>query len=172
MEKQKSCAEKSRNGGTFWGKPNRVAIFLVAVLLVDILLGAALLAGGYYYMGGDLFNYYEACQERAVLAESAEKAILNAADTTPIDLGGVKKEAEKVDNKIQTLAEKTDLGEYLAMEDLTTEGREHNKVVMYSIFAMFVVGVLYLLMQLGIVVVFIAKACGKNTNSNQGGAAA
>ena len=153
-------------------KNNWVAILMVAVLLVDILLGAALLAGGYYYLGGDLSTYYEACQERAVLAECAEKAILNAADTTPIDLDRVKKEAEEVDNKIQTLAEKTDLGEYLAMEDLTTEGREHNKVVMYSIFAMFVVGVLYLLMQLGIVVVFIAKSCSKDNNSKQGGAAA
>lgn len=155
-------------------KTNWVAILMVAVLLVDILLGTALLAGGYYYLGGDLSTYYEACQERAVLAEGAEKEILyRGTSTTPIDLGKMEEKAEEINNKVQTLADRTDLGEHLAENDLTAEGRDDNKVVMYSIFAMFVVGVIYLLMQLSIVVVFIAKACGKKkNNSYQGGAAA
>ena len=146
----------------FWGKPNWFAALLVAVLLV----------GGWSYLGGDLSLYYQACQARAVLAESAEKAILNAADTTPIDLSRVKREAEMVDNMIQTLADKTDLGEYLAKEDMTTEGREHNKVVMYSMFAMFAAGGLYLVKQVIQVVVLIKKGRGKKEkHSCQSGAA-
>lgn len=147
----------------FWGKPNWFAALLVAVLLV----------GGWSYLGGDLSFYCMACHERAELAKRAENAILDAAGTTHIDLGMVEAEADKVNHKIQTLADKTDLGEYFATNDLSTEGREVNKGVMYTIFAMFAAGAIYLLMQVIHVVIFIVKACGKrNNNSKQGGAAA
>ena len=162
-DKTTKTGESAKRKKTFWGKPNWVATLLVAVLLVV----------GCCYLGGDLILYHEACQERAVLAESAEKAILYRSGTTPIDLGKVEEKAEEINNKVQTLADKTDLGEYFAANDLSAEGRDVNKVVLYTSFTIFAVGVMYVLMQVIHVVALIAKACGKKKNhSGHGGAAA
>lgn len=162
-EKNIKTGDAAKRKKPFWGKPNWFAALLVAVFLV----------WGWNYLGGDLIFYCQAWNERAVLAERAERAILDAADATPIDLSRVAEDAEKVNDKIQTLADKTDLGEFLAANDLNTEGREANKVVMYIIFTMFAAGVTYLMMQVIHVMVLIGKVRKRNkTNSCQGGAVA
>lgn len=165
MEKTTNTPEATKWGKTkkrFWGKPNLVATLLVVVFMF----------GGWYYLWEDLSLYSEAWYERAVLAENAEQAILYSAGTASIDLDKMEEEAEAINEKIQTLADKTDIGEYFAANDLTAEGRDTNKIVACGIYAIFAAGVIYLMMQVIHVVVFIAKSCSKDDNSKQGGAAA
>lgn len=156
MEQQKNGGASKRKR-TFWGKPNWVATLLVAVLLI----------GGWYYLGDDVSLFAEAYRERAALAEMAEDAVRYSAGTTHIDLEKVKEEARAIEAKVQTLTDKTDIGEYFAANDLTDEGRDTNSMVLWGIFAIFAGGVMYLLTQVIHVMVCIVKACGKKKHNSR-----
>lgn len=101
-------------------KPNWTATILVILILGVI----------YCYFGGDLLAYNQAALDRAELAKQAEQAVLFE---TGLDMSAIEEKKQEINQRIQNLNDSTDLGEYLAENDLTVEGRKTNTTVRIAI---------------------------------------
>ena len=112
--------KKFHIGNPIKRKPNWTATILVILILGVI----------YCYFGGDLMAYNQAALDRAELAKQAEQAVLFE---TGLDMRAIEEKKQEINQRIQNLNDSTDLGEYLAENDLTVEGRKTNTKVRIAI---------------------------------------
>lgn len=114
-------------------KPNWTATILV-ILILGIM---------YCYFGGDLSVYSQAARDRTELSEQAAMAVLYE---TGLDMKTIEEEMQGINQKIQKLSDSTDLGEYFAVNDLTTEGRKTNANIMTVTVAIIAIFVAYIIL--------------------------
>jgi len=110
-------------------------INVLAVILAVIILF------GIVYVWEDMSLYHATMQLREDYAEQVVETIVKG---TEIDPASEKSFNETIQENLQTLSESTDLGEYFAKNDLTSEGRVSNEMIMGAIIvlALFIAAVI------------------------------
>lgn len=137
------------------GKPNWLAIFLMAVLLI----------GSMSHFSEDVFSYVGAREARRELANEVEEMIRYNVAREDFDLSNVEHITDSIDQHVQNLSEDTDLGEYFAKNDLTEKGRKVNSLTVDSIILGWFVGMAYLAAQAVCVVNWLYEYCKKPKNN-------
>ena len=109
-----------------------------ATILVILIIGTV-----YCYFGGDLIDYRQAANDRTNLAEQAAEAVLYE---TGLNMNAIEEEMQNINQRIQRLSNSTDLGEYIAANDLTVEGRKTNANILNTTVAMIIILVTYFIL--------------------------
>ena len=106
------------------------------VNLTAIIFACVLLVISCFWAEDVWYYQKEILKEREALADEVYQHVM---DKEFIDAEAIEESAERIEEKLQVLMDGTDLGEMMAKNDQTTEGRSSNQLIALGVLASIVI---------------------------------